>query len=322
VIWTLVSVIAGIVGAVLVIEVPKMGQVRFITGAVLIADTDPRKELPIPNAEISGEVGDVTARTWSDATGFFRLTWPRGLWWGQALRLTFKHANYQPLAVTEPLTHQIYLARLTPAKANQTSEADGPITTLANLRVRYSIKSTTTIEIGSTVKTFEVVNTANVSCRGHKVCSPDGRFAASLGSFQMDAGPGHEFQNARISCVAGPCPFTRVETDDFSRGGRVISGQVRVWSDPVTFLVEADVVRTALTDIIRHSYPAIFGRSMTFTLPPEGAGPSIQADLEGTTIVFPLGPALILSWASCNLQITAKHSRLYSCVLKPGYRFR
>jgi hypothetical protein len=90
----------------------------------------------------------------------------------------------------------------------------------------------------------------------------------------------------------------------------------------VTFLVEADVVRTALTDLIRQSYPAIYGRSMTFTLPREGEGPSIQADLDGTTIVFPLGPALILSWASCNLQVTAKQSRLYSCVLKPGYRFR
>ena len=321
-IWALGGVIGGIVSAVLVIVIPRIGKVRFITGAVLIADTDPRKQLPIPNAEISGEVGDVTSRTWSDADGFFRLTWPRGLWWGQAMRLTFRHASYQPLTVADTLTHQVYLARLTPAKAKTLSEAVGPITTLANLRVRYSIKSLTTIEVGSTVKTFEVVNTGNQSCRGHEVCSPDGRFAATRGSFQMDAGPGHEFQNARISCVAGPCPFTRVDTDDFSRGGRVISGQVRVWSDTATFLVEADVVRTALTDIIRQSYPALFGRSMTFTLPPDGEGPSIQADLDGTTIVFPLGPALILSWASCNQQITANHSKLYSCVLKPGYRFR
>lgn len=320
--WTLLGVIAGIVGVVLVIVVPKIGKVRFITGAVLIADTDPRKQLAIPNAEISGEVGGVTARTWSDSRGFFRLTWPRGLWWGQALRLTFKHANYQPAAVTDSLTHQIYLARLTPAIESQSSRPDVPFTTLSNLRVRYSVKSITTADIGSMVKTFDVVNTANVSCRGHEVCSPDGRFAANLGSFQLDAGPGQEFRNARISCVAGPCPFTRVEADRFSRGGPVISGEVRVWSDPVTFLVEADVVRTALTDIIRESYPAIFGQSMTFTLPPDGQGPSIQAELDGTTIVFPLGPALILTWASCDMQTTGNYSRLYSCVLKPDYRFR
>jgi hypothetical protein len=142
-----------------------------------------------------------------------------------------------------------------------------------------------------------------------------------LGSFEMDAGPQQEFQNARISCLAGPCPFTRVEKDEFSRGGRVISGRVRVWGDTATFLVEADVVRTALSDVTRQSYPSIFGQSMTFTLPPNGQGPSIQADVNGDTIVFPLGPALILSWATCNVQITANRSRLYRCVLNPGYRF-
>jgi hypothetical protein len=316
-IWTLLT---GIVVAILLIAVPKIGKVRYITGAVLIADTDPRKQLAIPNAEISGEVGGVTARTWSDARGFFRLTWPKGLWWGQELRLTFKHANYQPGAVTDTLTHQIYLARLTPVNGNPTPA--GSTVTLSNLRVRYSVKSITTTDIGSMVKTFDVANTANLSCRGHEVCSPDGRFVATIGSFQLDAGTGQEFRNARVACVAGPCPFTRVETDLFSRGGRVISGEVRVWSDTVTFLVEADVVRTALTDIIRESYPAIFEQSMTFTLPPDGQGPSIQAELEGTTIVYPLGPALILSWATCDLQTTGNRSRLYSCILKPGYRFR
>jgi hypothetical protein len=319
VIWTLGSITAGIIAAAIVI-VPTIGTVKFITGAVLVDDTDARKQLPIPTAEICGETGNRIACTLSDTTGFFRLTWPGRQWWGQALRLTFKQASYQPQTITETLTHQIYLARLPPARASQTSEADGPITNLANLRVRYSVKSTNTTEVGSSVKTFEVFNTANIPCSG-KVCSPDGRFAAMVGSFTMDAGPGQEFQNARISCLAGPCPFTRVEKDEFSRGGRIISGRVRVWADTATFLVEADVVRTALSDVIRQSYPSIFGQSMTFTLPPNGQGPSIQADVDGVTTVFPLGPALILSWATCNVQITANQSKLYRCVLKPDYRF-
>jgi len=319
VIWTLGGTTAGIIAAAIVI-VPRIGTVKFITGAVLIADRDARKQLPIPSAKICGEVGDRIACTSSDATGFFRLTWPERLWWGQAVRLTFKHASYQPQTVTATLTHQIYLAHLVPARASETSEGDGPIINLANLRVRYSVKSTNTVEVGSSVKTFEVFNTANAPCSG-KVCSPDGRFAAMLGSFEMDAGPGQEFQNARISCLAGPCPFTRVEKDEFSRGGRMISGRVRVLADTATFLVEADVVRTALSDVVRQSYPSTFGRSMTFTLPPSGQGPSIQADVDGGTIVFPLGPAMILSWATCNLQITANQSKLYRCVLKPGYRF-
>ncbi len=313
--------IGGIGIAVLLVFLPRVGRVGSITGAVLIADTDPRKQLPLPNVEVDAQVGGVTAKTMSDATGFFRLSLPSGVWWGQALRLEFRHVDYQPLVTTESLSHQLYLARLTPSRMIQTAGTGGEEKSLANLRVRYSVKSTSTFDVGSTVKAFEVANTPNVGCRLRRTCSPDGRWAATVGSFHLDAGPGQVFQNARVSCVAGPCPFTRIETDDFSRGGKRISGRVLAWSDTVTFLVEADVMRTALTDIIRQAYPAIFGRTMTFTVPPEGEGPSIQAEMNGTAIVFPLGPALILSWASCNLQVTADRSKLYSCALKPGYRF-
>jgi hypothetical protein len=90
----------------------------------------------------------------------------------------------------------------------------------------------------------------------------------------------------------------------------------------VTFLVEAEVVHTMLSDAIRQAYPSIFGREMTFTLPPTGQGPSIEAEVSGLEIVFPLGPDLSLSWASCSVQVAPNHTRLYSCKLKPGYRFR
>ena len=81
---------------------------------------------------------------------------------------------------------------------------------------------------------------------------------------------------------------------------------MRAWSDTVTFLVEADVVHTMLTDSIRQAYPSIFGRGMTFTLPPTGQGPSIEAEINGFQIVFPLGPDLQLSWATCNLQVRSE----------------
>lgn len=316
-IWTAAAA-AGI--AVGVVELPRIGKVRSIRGAVVTADADPRKQLPLPNVEVTGTVRGQTVRTRSDGMGYFALTWPQGLWWGQALRLQFHRTDYQPLGVTKSLTRQIYIARLIPSHPDPAQAAEE--TSLSNLRVRYSMKATNTVDVGSTAKTFEVVNTANVPCRGRRTCSPDGRWLASLGSFELDAGEGLEFQNARVSCVAGPCPFTRIETDNFSRGGRHISGTVRAWSDTVTFLVEAEVVRAALSDMIRQSYPAIFGRTMTFTLPAGGEGPSIQADVNGSGIVFPLGPALLLSWASCNLQVTADRTKLYSCALKPGYRFR
>jgi len=318
-IWLIASVIG--VGAIAVVEVPRIGKVKSTTGAVLIADIDPRKQVPLGGVDIAGEVGGVTVRTRSGATGFFRLTWPRAMWRGQQLTLQFRDDGYQPLAVKETFGPELTVAHLAPSRP-AAAPPGGSETTLANLRIRYSMKGTNTIDVGSTEKTFEVVNTANVACRRHPACSPDGRWAAALGSFQLDAGAGQEFQSARVSCVAGPCPFTRIETDNFSRGGRVISGTLLAWSDTATFLVEAEVMRTALSDMIRQSYPSIYGRTMTFTVPLGGEGPSIQADVNGTTIVFPLGPALILTWASCSLQVTADQSKLYSCTLKPGYRFR
>jgi len=167
-----------------------------------------------------------------------------------------------------------------------------------------------------------VVNKGNVPCDAASPCSPDGKWKAAIGSLKLDAGEGQEFQNARVSCIAGPCPFTRIESDGFSRSGRVIQATARVWSDTVTFLAEAEVVHTTLTDAIRQAFPSIFGRAMTFTLPPTGEGPSIEAEVGGAEIVFPLGPDLNLSWGTCTLQIAANRSKLYSCELKPGYRFR
>lgn len=319
IVWAIAAAIGVTIG---LLELPKIGRLKTVTGAVLAADSDPRKQLPIPNVEIVGNVRGVTVSTRSDASGFFRLTWPDALWYGQAVVLQFRQPGYQPLVMTEPLTHDLFIARMEPVAAARPVAAGAHETTLTNLRVRYLVKSTNTTDVGSMADTFVVVSTGNNACRGRATCSPDGRWAASLGSFHKDAGPGQEFRNARVSCVAGPCPFTRIESDAFSRGGQQIGGTVLAWSDTVTFLVEADVVRTALSDMIRESYPAIFGRTFTFTLPPGGEGPSILAEADGSDIVYPLGPSLVLTWATCNLQTTADRSKLFSCTLKPGYRFR
>lgn len=315
------GIAAAIGAAVALLELPRVGRLKMVTGAVVTADSDPRKQLPLPNVEIAGNVRGITVSARSDANGFFRLTWPTALWYGQAVVLQFRHQSYQPLVMTEPLTHDLFIARMEPAaEAKPTPAAQE--TTLSNLRVRYTVKSTNSTDIGSAADTFEVINKGNIPCHGRATCSPDGRWAASLRSFHKDAGPGQEFRNARVSCVAGPCPFTRIESDAFSRGGQQIGGTVLVWSDTVTFLVEADVVRTAQSEAIRQSYPAIFGRTFTFTVPLSGEGPSILAEANGSETVYPLGPALLLTWATCNLQITADRSKLYSCTLKPEYKFR
>jgi hypothetical protein len=320
--WIVLGLGLGLALAVLLVALPRFSRERSLDGAVLTADADPRRQLPVPNVEITAEVGRTVVRTTSDASGFFRLNWRSRVWRGEQVTLRFRHPDYQPLEITEPLSGQIYIARLKSSPSVKDRESHDAETPVANIRVRYAVKATTTINIASMAKTLEVVNTGNIPCQGHSSCSPDGKWKAAIGSMSLDAGEGQEFHNVRVSCIAGPCPYTKTESDGFSRGGRRIAVSVRAWSDTVTFLVEAEVVHTMLSDTIRQAYPSIFGRDMTFTLPPTGQGPSIEAEVNGLEIVFPLGPDLNLSWASCNVQVASNGIKLYSCKLKPGYRFR
>jgi hypothetical protein len=312
----------GVVIAVLIVELPRIKRERSLAGAVLIANVDPRKQVAVPNVEITAEAGGTAARAKSDSSGFFRLTWRARVWQGEKVTLRFRHPDYQPLEITQTLGNQLYIARMTPSPSVKDLESHGEEISVADIRVRYSVKATTTINVGSTAKTLEVFNTGNVPCEGRPPCSPDGKWKAAIGSMSLKAGDGEEFQNVRVSCIAGPCPFTAVESDGFARGGPTIGVSVRAWSDTVIFLVETEVVHTMLSDAIRQAYPSIFGTDMTFTLPPTGQGPSIEAEVNKLDIVFPLGPDLSLSWAACSIQVASTGTKLYSCKLKPGYRFR
>jgi len=140
----------------------------------------------------------------------------------------------------------------------------------------------------------------------------------------LDAGPGNEFRNVRASCIAGPCPFTQIDPGGFANGGRNLTVSALDWSDTATFLVEAEVFHTAISSNVRESYPAIFGQALNFTLPPTQEGVSIEAEVDGAPMVFPLGPELYLSWATCAARTNTAEGQtttVYRCELKPGYRF-
>ena len=96
----------------------------------------------------------------------------------------------------------------------------------------------------------------------------------------------------------------------------------RNWSDTATFLLEAEVFHPMASERIHESYPVIFGESLNYTLPASAEGVNIEADIDGQTIIFPLGPSLFLSWAGCNARINPDQTRVYRCELKPGYRFQ
>jgi hypothetical protein len=314
--------IAGLgIAIALLVALPRFSRRQSLAGAVLVANADPRKQLPVANVEITAEAGGAAAQAKSDASGYFRLAWQARMLRGEEVTLRFRHPDYQPLEVTEPLGKQLYVIRMMPSAPARSEEPHGPEVPVADIRIRYSTKATTTINIGSTSKTWEVGNRGNVPCDGRPPCSPDGKWKAAIGSVSINAGESQEFQNVRVSCIAGPCPFTKIEPGGLAEGGPKIEISVRDWSDTVTYLVEAEVVRTMVSDAIRESYPSIFGRDMTFTLPPTGEGPSIEAEVSGMEIVFPLGPDLSLSWASCNMQLASNRTKLFSCELKAGYRF-
>jgi hypothetical protein len=311
-------VLLGVIAALALFYFPHRKPLR-IQGAVIVQDADARKRVPVANVSITvtDEVETLTAT--SNSSGFFSLQLPVSVRRGRAIAFHFRHRDYKPLDLHDYVADKLYIAEMVPAAQN--SPTTGAKTTVANIRVRYTIKAMTTVNIGSAVQTFQVQNTGNVRCKGHDPCSPDGVWKAGIGSATLDAGTGNEFRNARVSCIAGPCPFTRIENDDFAKGGQRITASARDWSDTATFLVEAEVFHPMVSEIVHESHPVVFGRALNFTLPAAAEGVSIQADIAGQTIIFPLGPALFLSWANCDARGNPDQTKAYRCELKPDYQF-
>jgi hypothetical protein len=288
-----------------------------IRGAVMAANTDPTRQLPIAGAEVWVLGIPETAAVHSDASGFFSIPLSWRIRVGQRIVIHVSHPDYQARDLRYTGADLLYVARLTPTSVPHAFDAP-----IANVVASYSVRTTTVVNIGSAVKTFDVVNTGNQPCKGHNPCSPDGKWKAAAGSAAIDAGPGNEFHNARVSCIAGPCPFTRIE-DNVTRAppSRTMKASALDWSDTATFVLEAEVYRRIADDVLRKSYPIIFDRALTFTLPAGAEDLSIEADISGTPIVFPLGPLLRLSWADCQLVVNPDQTKICRCELKPGYYF-
>ncbi len=267
-----IAIAAGLVLIVAVLFVIRSNirveRVAVITGAVIAHNTDPHLQRPIRSATVIAESGALVWKVVSEASGFFRLRLDPPVEAGDIVVLKVAHPDYHPFAITTAAGDQIYVVRLTPTGGASEVHPTRPETRISNVRVRYATRITSTNTIGAAVRTFDIGNIANVPCAGRRPCSPDGKWKATVGSLSLDAGDQQQqFRNVRVSCIAGPCPFTAVESDQFSRGGHSIKVSVRNWSDPVTYLLEAEVVHTMESEMIRYTYPVIFGRSMNFTLP-------------------------------------------------------
>ena len=332
--WAIIAVAAGVVIVVLLLM--RAHRLRTITeaqtisieGAVIRRDADPNKELPIAGVAITASDGVRNATTDSDAAGYFKLVLQKGVLSERPVTVAFQHPDYEPLDLTVQtgrlgIPKQLYVAAMVPVPTKSVAASSQPPIVVSNIRVRYTINTRTETNIGSEVKTFQVVNKGNVPCNHQSPCSPDGKWKASSASVSVDAGPDNSFGNVRASCIAGPCPFTRIDSSGFVQGGRNITVSALNWSDTATFLAEAEVFHTAISADVRELYPVIFGRALNFTLPPTQEGVSLEADISGSPMVFPLGPDPSLSWATCTVRTGMEEEKtmVYRCELKPGYRF-
>jgi len=318
---TWLILVLGILGTVLTILLLHRRQPVTLRGAVLQQDRDPNKQSPLADVQITAINALGSGHSTSDSSGSFSLTLPKGLRRRQQVVLQFRRKDYQPLDTDDFIGDKLYVARMLPVH-QQTSVEPHSESVVSNTRIRYSVKAITEADIGSAVKTFDAVNMGNTPCNKRPPCSPDGKWKAGIGSVSLDAGEGNEFRNARVSCIAGPCPFTKIELEGLSQDGRHFNVSVRNWSDTTTFLLEAEVVHPMNSDLVRETYPVIFGRALNFSLPPAAEGPSIEAEVDGEAVVFPLGPDLFLRWADCHSGVDRDQSRTYRCELKPGYHFR
>ena len=332
IIWAMIAVVAAVVIALLLraqwLRSISVHPSITIEGAVIQRDADTEKELPIAGVAITASDGVKSATTESEASGYFKIVLQKGVLSGKPVTVSFRHTSYDPLDLNvQPgrleTQNELYIAAMIPVPAKIAAGPRRPEKVVSNIRVRYTTNSRTETNVGSAVKTFQVINKGNVPCQKQSPCSPDGKWKASWGSVSLDAGADNTFENVRASCIAGPCPFTRIDTSGFIHGGRNIRVAALNWSDTATFLMQAEVYRTAISSNVRELYPVIFGRTLNFTLPPTQEGVSLQGEIDGSPMVFPLGPHLNLSWAVCTVRTGPEKEKtaVYRCELKPDYRF-
>jgi hypothetical protein len=326
-----VGAIALVTVAVLVIRARRWDSTLMtIQGAVIRRDSDPERQLPIADATVIARRGATTVTTHSDSSGYFKVKFPEVIWPGQTVSLSFERNDYEPLDIDMKIQFRSMMRRLfiaamepEPAVVQAAATPSKAPQAVSNIRVRYTENFQTDEDVGGAVRTFQVMNKGNVPCRRQAPCSPDGSWKATKSSINLDAGVGNEFRNVRVSCIAGPCPFTHIDSNGFQQPGRMLDVSALDWSETATFLLEAEVVHTTIASNVRHSYPVIFDRTLNFTVPPTQEGVSLEAEINGSPMVFPLGPDLYLSWANCVARTSNNQdkSTAYRCELKPGYRF-
>jgi len=150
-----------------------------LRGAILVQDSDPRKQLPIANVEISADSDLSPHPATSDSYGLFVLPLWKRIRRGHPIVLHLRHPRYRPLDLDDFVQDKLYVVHLVPLKAEETAQGQ-PAIKVTNVRVRYTVEAMSELNVGSAAKTFEVQNKGNVPCKRQRPCSPDGLWPVLL----------------------------------------------------------------------------------------------------------------------------------------------
>ena len=239
----------------------------MLRGAVIKQDDDPTKRSPIMDVEISEANGLATSSTKSNFMGYFTIPLLRGVGQNESVTLRFIHQDYVPLDLTQLVSDKLTIVHLVPIHKDlgvAAVQPDHPAIAVANVRIRYSTETTSQENIGTGVKTFQVQNVGNIPCQNSSPCSPDGKWRASINSESLDAGEGSVFRNARVSCIAGPCPFTKIDFDGFSQGLLHQGDRAQLVGHDYVPVPGGSVLQ--ISDLVRMTYPIIMGAPRSISL--------------------------------------------------------
>src|SRR5262249_52467156 len=149
-------------------------------GAVIESNEDVNKELPIADVVITASDGVSSATTRSEASGYFSLVLQKSVLSKGLATVSFRRPSYEPLDLNVPTgrletPNELHVVRMVAiASKKKATGSNVPGTVVSNIRVRYTLNSRTETNVGSAVRTFQVVNKGNVPCNHQYPCSPDG----------------------------------------------------------------------------------------------------------------------------------------------------
>jgi len=244
-IWVAVIGSLGVVIAAAIALIPQLHQSvppppppepMVIQGVVMRDEANPEKRFPISSVRVISTDGLASAPTTTGTDGLFKLTLKPEAKNGLSISLNFQHPDYQEKDVTQVIGESVpYIFYLWPSQYTRVEPA-GQAWMGRFLRVADPP------EIVS--KTFQIRNRGSVRCNNRPPCSPDGKWKAAIETASIDAGPGKIFASGRAQCIAGPCPWTSVETKGFPQLGQpTLTVSVRNWSDTVTYRLSGEAVR-------------------------------------------------------------------------------